>query len=59
MWVLQVSVLSLLLFNIWMEPLGEIICHPGVKYHHYADNTPKLLSGVIGVLSHCVEALGI
>uniref|UniRef100_A0A8C6VDI7 Calponin-homology (CH) domain-containing protein n=1 Tax=Naja naja TaxID=35670 RepID=A0A8C6VDI7_NAJNA len=61
----QGSVLSPLLFNIYMKLLGEIIRGFRVRYHQYADDTqlfiptPDHLSDAPSMMSCCLEVVRI
>jgi len=40
----QRSMLGPLLFAVDCSPLGDIVSHPGIKYHRYADDMQLHLS---------------
>ncbi|KAF7246934.1 Transmembrane protease serine 12 [Varanus komodoensis] len=63
--VLQGSILSTLLFNIYMKLLGEVIRRCGLRNHQYADDTQLYLSfstnpgEAVAVLNRCLaEVMG-
>lgn len=47
---IQLRALSLLLFNSYMKPVGEIIHLQRTRYHQYADDTQLCIS-ILGEVS--------
>lgn len=51
------SVLSPMLFNIYLKPLGEVFRGFELCYHQHVDDTQANSEDAIDVLSQCLESV--